>query len=198
MDRTVTVERNTKETRIKLKLDPDGPGSIKLDLDLPFFEHMLTALAFHGGFGLEITGKGDLDVDPHHLVEDVGLVLGQALAELLEKGPVKRYGHALIPMDDALAEAVVDVCRRPYLVHRVEYPQARCGNFEICLLKEFFQALANRAQINLHLIARYGENSHHIAEALCKAAGKALFQAYFPTDAGSDPGTSGMSTKGSI
>ena len=196
MSREVSIERDTKETQIKLKLDPDVGGSIKLDLELPFFEHLLTSFAFHGGFSLEISGRGDLAVDPHHLVEDVGLVLGQAFAEVLDTfGPVKRYGSMIIPMDDA----VVDVCRRPYLVYRVDYPQPYCGSFDVCLLKEFFQALANRAQINLHAAIRYGENSHHMAEALFKATGKALWQAYRPAEPSEgQSGTAGMSTKGSI
>ena len=199
MREAITITRKTKETQISLRLDPDRGGKITLSLGLPFFEHMLTAMAFHGGFGLEISGTGDLDVDPHHLVEDVGLVLGQAFAEVLDKGgAVKRYGQFTIPMDDALSEVVIDVCRRPYLVYQAGFPQTHCGEFDVCLFREFFQAFANKAQVNLHAICRYGSNSHHMAEALFKALGKALSLAYRPAEAGSEGGTSGMSTKGSI
>ena len=193
--RSVEIQRETKETQIRLKLKPDDPAIISIKLGLPFFEHMLTAMAFHGGFGLEISGQGDIEVDPHHLVEDVGLVLGQAFAEVLEKfGPVARYGQALIPMDDALAEAVIDVCRRPYLVCNAVFPQTHSGSFDNSLFREFFQALANRAQINLHLDCRYGHNSHHMAEALFKALGRALWQSFRQTV----PGSAVLSTKGSI
>jgi imidazoleglycerol-phosphate dehydratase len=198
MREAITIERNTKETQIRLTLGADRPGEISIKLGLPFFEHLLTALAFHGGFSLQIEGTGDLEVDPHHLVEDVGLVLGDAFLTLLAAGPVKRYGQFCIPMDDALSEAVVDVCKRPYLVYQAAYPQTHCGSFDLSLIREFLQALANRAQINLHALCRYGANSHHMAEALFKAIGKALWLAYRPAEPGSQGGTSGMSTKGSI
>lgn len=193
--RTIEIKRETKETKIRLALNLDDPSKIEFKLGLPFFEHMLTAMAFHGGFGLEIQGSGDLEVDPHHLVEDVGLVFGQALADALEKyGPVARYGYSIIPMDDALSEAVIDVCRRPYLVYNAIFPQSHCGNFDISLMREFFQALANRAQINLHLDCRYGHNSHHMIESLFKALGRSLWQAYRLNAAASNI----LSTKGSI
>jgi len=192
--RTISLNRETKETSIQLTLRLDDPTIIKFKLGLPFFEHMLTAMAFHGGFGLEIQGKGDLEVDPHHLVEDIGLVLGQALADSLEQfGPVARYGHSVIPMDEALSEATIDVIRRPYLVYQAVFPQTHCGDFDLSLLREFFQALANRAQINLHLDCRYGHNSHHMVEALFKALGRALFQAYRP-----HIGSNVLSTKGAL
>ena len=193
--RIVRLERNTKETHIRLELSLDEASEPQLSLGLPFFEHMLRAMAFHGGFGLNIEGKGDTDVDPHHLVEDVGLVLGSALHEALERfGAVQRYGWALIPMDDALSEAAIDVCRRPYLVYDAAYPQSHSGDFDMSLFREFFQALANRAQINLHLHCRYGHNSHHMSESLFKALGKTIAMAYRSADSN----LASMSTKGAL
>lgn len=185
MDRCIHLNRETKETRIDLILDLDQPGPQSFDLGIPFFAHMLNAMAFHGGFALQIEAIGDLDVDPHHLVEDCGLVLGQALRETLDKGPVTRYGHSIIPMDDALSETVVDVCKRPYLVYTATYPQPLAGSFDLSLMREFFLALSNAAQINLHLDCRYGLNSHHMVEALFKSLGRALKEAYrlLPADA---------------
>ena len=176
------IQRKTAETEISLILDLERKDRPAIHLPLPFFSHLLNAMAWHGGFYLEIEGNGDVDADPHHLVEDVGIVLGQAFAKFLEKGTYARYGERRIPMDDALCEAVVDACKRPYLVYRAEYPQDYCGNFGIHLLREFFYAFAHNAGINLHLISRYGENSHHIAEALFKALGKALAQAFTPIE----------------
>ncbi len=194
-ERAAQVKRTTKETDIDLSVDFESAADIRVSLGLPFFEHILTSMAFHGGFGLRIAGKGDLEVDPHHLVEDCGIVLGDALTKILTQvGSVNRYGSAIIPMDDALSEAIVDVCRRPYLVYRVEFPQEYAGSFHLPLLREFFQGLANRAQINLHACCRYGINGHHMAESLFKATGKALAQAYaLPTT-----GESSMSTKGTL
>jgi imidazoleglycerol-phosphate dehydratase len=180
--REQSVTRNTAETQISIKLDMDRRERPVLDLPLPFFAHMLNAMAWHGGFYLELTGKGDVEVDPHHLVEDVGIVLGQALAAVLEAGPIARYGNSTIPMDDALSQAVVDAANRPYLVYKADYPQAYSGSFDMSLFREFFYALAHNARINLHLICHYGENSHHMVEALFKALGKALGQAYAPAE----------------
>jgi len=194
-DERIAVSRKTKETDIDLVLVPVPGSEVKITAGLPFFEHLLTSMAFHGGFGLEIRAPGDLDVDPHHLVEDVGLVLGDAFHMLLERrGGVARFGSMVIPMDDALSEAIVDICDRPYLSYRADYPQSIVGSFDISLLKEFFLAFTNRARINLHLVCRYGENSHHMAEALFKAMGKALGQAYAPKGTNKE----GMSTKGSL
>lgn len=193
--RSAEISRTTKETDIRLRLELTSGADIELSTGLPFFEHMLRAMAFHGGFGLAVKASGDVAVDPHHLVEDCGLVLGDAFARILrETGPVHRYGSSVIPMDDALSEAVVDVCNRPYLVYRVNYPQEHSGDFPMALLREFFLGLANRAQINLHLRCRYGKNSHHMAESLFKAAGRALAEAYSPAA----PGASEMSTKGML
>lgn len=193
--RVVRLERNTKETQIRLELSLDEAYEPRLEVGLPFFEHMLRAMAFHGGFGLTIQAKGDIEVDPHHLVEDIGLVLGHALIEIIDRfGAVARYGWSLIPMDDALSEAAIDVCRRPYLVYHAEYPQTHSGDFDMSLFREFFQALANRAQINLHLHCRYGHNSHHMSESLFKALGKTIAAAYKTVDSG----LSAMSTKGAL
>lgn len=191
----VKIERKTKETDINLSINMKQTGNVSIDTGLPFFDHILYSMAFHGGFTLSLSGKGDLEVDPHHLVEDTGLVLGQALFEFRQKaGAVARYGYSSIPMDDALSETTIDVCNRPYLVMNADFPQERSGNFDMFLLKEFFQALASTARINLHLNCRYGENSHHMAEALFKSLGKALKQAY--TITGNN--TAAMSTKGAI
>jgi imidazoleglycerol-phosphate dehydratase len=180
--REQTVTRNTAETKISLTLDMDRHQRPVLDTPLPFFSHMLNAMAWHGGFYLEISAKGDIEVDPHHLVEDVGIVLGRALADTLDTGAVARYGDAVIPMDDALSQAVVDAANRPYLVYRANFPQSHAGDFDLSLFREFFYALAVNARINLHLICHYGENGHHMIEALFKALGKALGRAYAPVD----------------
>ncbi len=196
MDRQSEVKRATKETDLKISLNLSQRGPQEIALGVPFLEHMLNAMAFHGGFGLQIIGSGDLAVDPHHLVEDTGLVLGDAFRRILaEFGPVRRFASAIIPMDDALSEAVVDVCERPYLVYTPSYPQEYSGSFQMALLREFFVGFANHAQINLHLICRYGANSHHMAEALFKALGKALSAAYAPIEGTS---TASMSTKGGL
>lgn len=194
-DAAVSFSRSTKETRIELELRAEKGLPVNIDTGVPFFDHMLTAMAFHGGFGLTVKARGDIDVDYHHLVEDTGLVLGDAFHRLLEnRGTVARFGHSVIPMDDALCEAVIDVCERPCLVYRADYPQSVAGTFPLDLLKEFFQAFTNRARINLHLICRHGENSHHIAEALFKALGKALRGAYAPREGSPEE----MSTKGAL
>jgi imidazoleglycerol-phosphate dehydratase len=197
MRQAITVSRTTKETDISLSLLQCGSGrdDLCIDTGLPFFDHMLGAMAFHGGFGLNLKARGDIAVDYHHLVEDTGLVLGDAFHKLLEKnGAVHRFGHAVIPMDDALAEAVIDVAERPCLVYQAGFPQETCGNFPAALLKEFFNAFVQRARINLHLLCRCGDNTHHMAEALFKAFGKALSAAYARADGGRED----MSTKGAL
>lgn len=185
------TSRKTKETDVAVSLDLSGPGDIRVDTGLPFFDHLLTAMAFHGGFGLSVTARGDVEVDAHHLVEDTGLVLGAALAEILQRcQPVARFGHAVIPMDEALAEVAVDACGRPTLGYRPRFPQARAGSFDLWLLREFFLALTAQARVSIHVDTRGAENSHHAAEAVFKALGKALAQAYAPGRA--------MSTKGGL
>jgi imidazoleglycerol-phosphate dehydratase len=152
-------------------------------------------MAFHGNFSLKLTGTGDIDVDPHHLVEDTGLVIGDALSKSVELlGAVARFGHSVIPMDDALSEVTIDVCGRPFCSYKAEYPQAFSGSFDMSLLNEFFTALAAKARITLHAECRYGQNSHHMAESLFKALGKALKQSYIPLEKGEGV----LSTKGLI
>lgn len=192
--RKAVAERNTKETCIKITLNLDSNDTPEINTSLPFFDHILYSMSFHGGFFLKIEASGDIDVDPHHLVEDTGLVLGDAFkAAAAEGGPICRFGHFIIPMDDSLAEVTVDACGRPYLVYKADYPQEKAGNFDIFLLKEFLKAFSDRAGLNLHAQSRYGENSHHIAEALFKAMGKSLGQAY--KEAGDEKI---RSTKGSL
>ena len=191
-NRTVVLKRKTKETDIKLTLDMDAKG-VDIETPVAFFNHMLTAMAFHGGFALKIKADGDIDVDPHHLIEDIGLVLGDALAKSAEKtGVVKRYGYSIIPMDEAVSEAVIDICGRPSMVLNAEFPQAYSGTFDMCLIREFLIALSNRAQIALHCTCRYGQNSHHMAEALFKALGKAIAQSYAATDSDQVLSTKGL------
>lgn len=178
-ERRAEIKRKTRETDIRLTLELDHAGTPEVSTGVPFFDHVLTSLAFHGGFGLQIEGRGDIEVDAHHLVEDVGLVLGDALREAAEQGgPLMRFGHELIPMDDALAEVVIDACERPYFVYQADFPQAWAGNFGAHLAREFFLALSQRARINLHVLCRYGANTHHMIEAAFKATGRALSEAY--------------------
>ena len=192
MERKVTIDRTTRETDISVTLDPDSAAEPAVRTGVPFFDHMLSSMSFHGRFSLAVKGKGDLDVDPHHLVEDVGLVLGQALSAVLEKsGSVSRFGHAVVPMDEALSEVTIDVCGRPTLVLNASFPQPRAGSFDLSLLREFFSGLASQARISLHVDVRRGENAHHMAECAFKALGRALKQAYAP-------GGPEMSTKGRI
>ncbi len=146
---------------------------------LPFFDHLLASMAFHGRFFLDVGAKGDLDVDAHHLVEDVGLVLGQAFSAVLAKsGQVRRFAHSVIPMDEALAQVTIDVCGRPTLVWKVRLPQERAGTFDLSLLREFFDGFTAQARVSLHVDARRGRNSHHIVEAVFKALGKTLHESY--------------------
>jgi imidazoleglycerol-phosphate dehydratase len=190
--RKTTVERETRETHIAVTLDPDEALEPVVRTGLPFFDHMLTSMAFHGRFTLVVQARGDTEVDPHHLVEDVGIVLGQALAAVLSQGgAVQRFAHAVVPMDEALSEVTIDVCGRPTLVLAASFPQAYAGSFDLSLLREFFKGLASEARISLHVEVRRGENGHHMAESAFKALGRALKEAYAP-------GEPLMSTKGRI
>lgn len=192
----VKIERSTKETSVCAEIAFPGTGKISIETTVPFFDHMLTALFFHGGFDAEIRAKGDTEIDGHHLVEDIGIVIGQCLAELNNRNfPVNRYGNAVIPMDDSAASVLVDFCGRSCFVYNIDFPQIYCGSFEICLLKEFFRALSSHAKINLHINGLYGENSHHLAEAVFKALGKATGQALTPKTDGILPSTKGMLEK---
>ena len=194
--RTATIERNTKETQISLRVDLDGSGKSQIAVGLPFFEHMLEQVARHGMLDLEIRAKGDLQVDAHHTVEDTGICLGQALREALgDKAGIRRYGHAYVPLDEALARVVVDCSGRPGLEYNVEYPRAHVGDFDVDLLREFFQGLVNHAQITVHVDSLRGRNAHHVAETVFKAFARALRAAVEP-----DPRSEGVtpSTKGSL
>jgi imidazoleglycerol-phosphate dehydratase len=194
--RPIKVERETRETNIRLSLDLDSKEKGDLALTgVPFFLHLLEAMSFHGGFRLDIAGTGDIDVDPHHLVEDAGLVLGDALAKTVETyGPVARFAHQVIPMDEAVSEVSIDVSGRPFIRFDARFPQTYAGQFPVYLVAEFLTALSNRAKITLHAHCRYGENSHHMAESLFKALGKAVAQAYRAVETG----TGERSTKGVI
>ena len=173
--RSARVQRKTKETRIALDLDLDGRGGAEIESPVGFLNHMLTLLARHAGFDLAVKAAGDTEVDPHHTVEDIGICLGQALAEALgSKEGIARFGCAAVPMDEALAQVSLDLSGRPYLVYQVEFPGERVGEFETELVRDFLQALATHAKMTLHVRALYGENDHHIAEAVFKALARAL------------------------
>ena len=190
--RTSEITRKTKETDITLKLDLDG-GEVKVSTGIGFFDHMLNSFATHGGFGLELCCKGDLEVDGHHTVEDVGIVLGKAFCEALgDKSSIERFGSFYVPMDEALAFASVDVSGRPFLVFDADFPQEMCGDFDCSLTVEFMRALAFNAGITLHIRSVYGDNSHHITEALFKAAAHALKAAVAQNDSGKPLSTKGV------
>ena len=194
--RTATIQRDTAETQIKLTLSLDGSGECNLSTGLPFFEHMLSQVARHGMFDLEIDAIGDLEVDAHHMVEDVGIVFGRALNDSIgDKSGLVRYGSAYVPLDEALSRVVVDLSGRPGLFYDVSYRRARVGNFDLDLLREFFQGFVNHGMLTLHLDNLKGENAHHQAETLFKAFGRALRAAV-----SEDPRMIGRipSTKGSL
>ena len=173
--RTASVVRDTSETQIELTINLDGTGQAELSTGLPFFEHMLTQIARHGLIDLHIQATGDLEVDAHHMVEDVGIVLGQALNKAAgDKSGLTRYGHAYVPLDEALSRVVVDLSGRPGLFYGVDYTRGRVGDFDVDLLREFFQGLVNHGMLTLHLDNLKGENAHHQAETLFKAFGRAL------------------------
>jgi imidazoleglycerol-phosphate dehydratase len=173
--RAATIERKTKETEIKLKLQVDGTGNSVIQTGVGFFDHMLTHIAKHGLLDLNVTARGDLEVDAHHTVEDVGIVFGQALKEAIgAKEGIARYGDAIIPMDDALALVAVDLSGRPYLRFGAEWGKGQLGNFDLEQVEEFFQAVAVNAGMNLHIRLLDGSNLHHCSEAIFKAFGRAL------------------------
>jgi imidazoleglycerol-phosphate dehydratase len=179
--RKATVERDTKETRITVSVDLDGAGTSTLAIGIPFLEHMLDQVARHGGLDLEIRATGDLHIDDHHTVEDTGIVFGQAVARALgEKTGITRYGHAYVPLDEALSRVVIDFSGRPGLEYHVEYTRARVGRFDVDLLREFFQGFVNAAGVTLHVDNLKGLNSHHMAETIFKAFGRALRMAATP------------------
>lgn len=195
MARKALVERKTRETDIRLALDLDGEGRSKVQTGIGFLDHMLTSFATHGRFDLDIRCKGDLHVDAHHSVEDVGIALGQALSRALgDKKGIVRFGHAYCPLDEALSRCVVDLSGRPFLVFDVTFKAQRVGDLATELFEDFFWALADHGRLNLHLDALRGRNAHHIAETLFKASSRALSMAV-----ARDPRVKGVpSTKGSL
>lgn len=195
-DRIVEVERNTLETQIKIKINVDGTGQSDLLLGVPFLEHMLDQVARHGLIDLAIHANGDLQIDDHHTVEDTGITLGQAFAKALgDKKGIYRYGHAYVPLDEALSRVTVDFSGRPGLYYEVQFTRAMIGRFDVDLLREFFQGFVNHAGVTLHIDNLKGVNAHHIAETIFKAFGRALRMAAAP-----DPRMAGItpSTKGSL
>ena len=174
-DRSANVSRNTLETQINVVLNLDGSGKSHFDTGIPFLEHMLEQIARHGSFDLEVTASGDLHIDDHHTVEDIGITLGQAFKEALgDKQGIMRYGHAYVPLDEALSRVVIDFSGRPGIEYRVRFVRPRIGQFDVDLIHEFFQGFANHAPATLHIDNLSGENAHHIAETMFKAFGRAL------------------------
>ena len=195
MERSAEVERKTKETAIRVTLNLDGSGKSEISTGIAFFDHMLTLMAGHGFLDLAVKAKGDLHVDSHHTVEDVGLVFGDTLNQALgDRKGIYRYGHAVTPMDDALSSVSLDLSNRPYLVLNCPQIHSSGADFNLAVAKEFFRAFANRGGLNLHINVSYGENEHHILESIFKAMGRALNQA-----CSLDQRISGVrSTKGSL
>ena len=179
MKRIAEVKRKTKETNICIELNINGKGKHKISSGIPFLDHMLTLFAVHGFFDLSLSANGDLDVDFHHTVEDIGLVLGEAFNKALgDRKGIIRYGHAVIPMDDALTFVTIDLSNRPFLVYNIpDITDIKGGSFDIYLAKEFFRAFANKSGMNLHINVFYGENEHHVIESIFKAFGRSLDQA---------------------
>lgn len=194
--RSATLKRDTLETRIEVELHLDGEGRGRFATGIPFLEHMLDQVARHGRMDIRIAAEGDLHIDHHHTVEDIGIVLGQAMAEALgDKKGLTRYGHAYVPLDEALTRVVVDFSGRPGLVYGVAFPRARIGDFDVDLFKEFLQGFVNHARCTLHVDNLRGDNAHHVAETMFKALGRALRMAAARDPAGAE---SIPSTKGTL
>ena len=194
--RSAQVTRKTLETQITIKLDLDGSGKVKFDTGLPFLDHMLDQVARHGMIDLDIVAKGDLHIDAHHTVEDIGITLGQAFSQAVEdKKGLRRYGHAYVPLDEALSRVVLDISGRPGLVFNVNFVRSNIGGFDVDLVHEFFQGFVNHALVTLHIDNLVGNNAHHQAETVFKAFGRALRMALEV-----DPRMAGMmpSTKGTL
>ncbi len=194
--RQAQVNRNTLETQISVKVDLDGTGKAILDTGIPFLDHMLDQVARHGMIDLEIAAKGDLHIDAHHTVEDIGITLGQAFTQAIgDKKGLRRYGHAYVPLDEALSRVVVDFSGRPGMEFNIEFARARIGEFDVDLINEFFQGFVNHAMVTLHIDNLSGRNAHHQAETAFKAFGRALRMAAEP-----DPRATGIipSTKGAL
>lgn len=193
MNRTAEITRKTRETDIKIKLDLDKSGEVSIDTGIGFLDHMLTALAVHGGFSLSVKCAGDLNVDSHHTTEDIGIVLGMAFREALgDKSGIMRYGSAFIPMDESLAFCSLDISARPFLVFNAQFTNERVGEFDTCLTEEFMRSFAFNAGITLHLRVEYGSNDHHKIEALFKALAYALKAAVKRNTDGSVVSTKGV------
>ena len=192
-ERKATIARKTNETDIKLSFSVDGTGQSAIDTDVPFLNHMLDLFTKHGQFDLQVDAKGDVEIDDHHTVEDIGICLGQALREALgDKKGIRRYASVFVPMDESLAQVIIDVSNRPHLEYRADYPSASVGSFSTELVHEFLWKLALEARITLHVIVHYGRNTHHMIEAVFKALGRALDEA-----TSIDPRVQGVpSTKG--
>ncbi|MFP4580838.1 MAG: imidazoleglycerol-phosphate dehydratase HisB [Candidatus Sumerlaeia bacterium] len=195
-ERTSKIERETKETQLTVEINLDGKGSYAGEIGVPFLEHMLDLLARHGAMDITVSGKGDTHIDPHHTVEDLGIVLGQALEKALgDKKGINRFGYFYMPMEETLVRVALDVCSRPYLHYNVETSKERVGDYEVELTEDFFRALAMNAGLTLHIELLYGKNAHHIIEAIFKAFARALRQAveYDPRNANQV-----ISTKGKL
>lgn len=174
-ERQATVQRDTLETQIGVTINLDGSGKGVFDTGLPFLEHMLDQVARHGMMDIEVQAKGDLHIDAHHTVEDIGITLGQAMGQAVaDKRGIRRYGHAYVPLDEALSRVVIDFSGRPGLEYHASYPRARIGEFDVDLLHEFFQGFSNHALVTLHIDCLRGDNAHHIAETIFKAFGRAM------------------------
>jgi len=194
--RQASVERNTLETQIQVKVNLDGTGECNLDTGVPFLEHMLDQVARHGLIDLEITAKGDLHIDAHHTVEDIGITIGQAFSQAMgDKKGIVRYGHAYVPLDEALSRVVIDFSGRPGLEYNVKFVRSSIGDFDVDLFHEFFQGFINHANVTLHIDNLSGDNAHHIAETMFKAFGRAVRMAL-----AADPRMQGVmpSTKGTL
>lgn len=199
--RAVSITRNTSETQITLSLNLDGTGQYRFDTGVPFLEHMLAQVARHGMIDLDITCKGDLHIDDHHTVEDIGIVLGQALKQALgSKAGIRRYGHAYVPLDEALSRVVIDLSGRPGLVYNIDFTRALIGRFDVDLFEEFFHGVVNHSMMTLHIDNLSGHNAHHQAETVFKAFGRALRMAveYDPRMMGQTPSTKGTLSEESV
>lgn len=194
-DRQATVERNTKETQIAVSVNLDGTGKLEIETGLPFLDHMLDQVARHGLVDLSIKAVGDLEIDAHHTVEDIGITLGMAVDKALDRTGIRRYGHAYVPLDEALSRVVIDFSGRPGLDYHVQFVRGSVGNFDVDLFHEFFQGFVNHALVTLHIDNLRGKNAHHQIETIFKAFGRALRMAIE-----ADPRSAGVvpSTKGSL
>jgi len=195
VQRTAKVERNTNETQISVAINLDGTGKLDCETGLPFLDHMLDQIARHGLIDIEVKAKGDLEIDAHHTVEDIGITLGQAFTKALDKTGIRRYGHAYVPLDEALSRVVIDFSGRPGLEYHVQFVKGTVGNFDVDLFHEFFQGFVNHALATLHIDNLRGKNAHHQIETIFKAFGRAVRMA---TEL--DPRSAGVvpSTKGSL